>query len=446
VREDWRRAVAEGTHEWSREYRLLTLQGVVRSVHVHVTARLSNDGKPLAYVGTVEDITQSKRAANALRAAQERLHHLVSSSPAVIYSLKVHGDNLVPTFVSENIEQMTGYASQETLTSKWWVEHGDFHSATSDPAAATILREQLFRRKDGTEIWIRDEKRLLHDSSGRLVEVVGSWSDITKRKLGEEELRTSREQLRSLAAHLQSVREEERKRITREIHDELGQSLTGFKMDLAWMRNRLQAKDEPIVVPSLLEKIASMGALVDGTANLVRRLCTELRPGILDDLGLAAAMEWQAREYQSRTGIPCTIRFDLGDLEVDPDRSTALFRIFQEILTNVARHAKATRIEAVIKTVGDFIFLQVNDNGRGITEGEKVGAKSLGLLGMRERAVILGGEVIIEGSPGRGTSITVKVPLPPELAVSVKLINQMGRIPGARPLQKQHKPEGEAIH
>jgi signal transduction histidine kinase len=231
-----------------------------------------------------------------------------------------------------------------------------------------------------------------------------------ERLRAREELETSREQLRALAAHLQSVREDERKFITREIHDELGQSLTGFKMDLAWMRNRMQSEEWAQIKQPILEKIRAMGELLDGTANLVRKLCTELRPGVLDDLGLTAAIEWQAREYQKRTGIICEASVELGELTVDPERSTALFRIFQEILTNVARHAQARRVDAVLKLAGEELLLEVRDDGRGIKPGEIAGAKSLGLLGMRERALVLGGTVSITGKTGAGTTVTVTMP------------------------------------
>jgi signal transduction histidine kinase len=260
--------------------------------------------------------------------------------------------------------------------------------------------------------WVRVLAAAVLSPEGAPTGYVGTVEDITQGKLSEEELRASREQLRAFAAHLQSIREEERKLITREIHDELGQALTGFKMDLAWMRNRLQSEELDTIKQSLLDKIKTVGGLIDGTANLVRKLCTELRPGVLDDLGLTAAIEWQAREYQGRTGIICDVKVDLGDLVVDPDRSTALFRIFQEILTNVARHAQATKVEVMMKTTGAEVLLEVKDNGRGIKPGEIAGSKSLGLLGMRERAIILGGEVEISGAPGNGTTVSVKVPLP----------------------------------
>ena len=232
-----------------------------------------------------------------------------------------------------------------------------------------------------------------------------------ERRQATEDLLASREQLRALAAHLQSVREEERKHITREIHDELGQSLTGFKMDLAWIRNRVQTKDGLANRQPVVDKIGEMGKLLDETAGLVRRLCTELRPGILDDLGLTAAIEWQAQEYQNRTGIPCHLAIGVDDLKVDAEQATALFRIFQEILTNVARHARATRVETRLEIAGANILLEVKDNGKGIKDSEKSGKKSLGLVGMRERALLLGGEVEIHGEPGKGTTVRVIIPL-----------------------------------
>ena len=230
-----------------------------------------------------------------------------------------------------------------------------------------------------------------------------------ERKQAETDLRNSRDQLRALAAKLQSVREEERKLITRDIHDELGQALTGFKMDLAWMRNRLQT-DDASSRAQLLQKIAEMGALVDSTANTIRKLCTELRPGILDDLGLTAAIEWQAREFTKRTGIRCAVTTQAENLALDSNQTTAAFRIFQEILTNVARHAEASKVNVRLEATGKEIVLEASDNGRGIRDSEIDGTKSLGLVGMRERALLLGGALELRGVPGEGTTVTVRLP------------------------------------
>ena len=226
-----------------------------------------------------------------------------------------------------------------------------------------------------------------------------------ERKRAEEELRRSREQLRALTAYLQSVREEERVKIAREIHDDLGQSLTALKMDLSWLKGRL-SEDR-----SLQQKAETMMDLIDSTIHTVRRIAAEARPAVLDNLGLTAAIEWQAQDFQKRTGIRCELKRTLNDLQLDQNIATTFFRIFQETLTNVARHAKATELEIGLEEKQNNLILEVKDNGRGITEEQVCGSNSLGILGMRERAFLLGGELQIRGVPGKGTTVTVRIPL-----------------------------------
>jgi PAS domain S-box-containing protein len=230
-------------------------------------------------------------------------------------------------------------------------------------------------------------------------------SDLSENKRAEQELRASSEQLRNLAAHLLSVREEERARISREVHDELGQSLTAVKMDLAWLAGRLPQRNA-----QMLKRIRSTRQLADSIIQSIRRISTELRPAVLD-LGLAAAVEWQVQEFQARSGIQCTVRL-LTREEVASNASTAMFRIFQETLTNVARHAQATRAEVVLQKQRDRLVLLIRDNGRGFDQADPSLSKSLGLLGMRERAAILGGQVNISSAPGKGTTVTAWIPLP----------------------------------
>jgi signal transduction histidine kinase len=230
--------------------------------------------------------------------------------------------------------------------------------------------------------------------------------DITERKRAEEQLRITTEQLRSLSARLQSIREEERTLIARELHDELGQALTGLKMDLSWLSRKIP-KDQEV----LFEKIGSMSKLIDATIQTVRRISSELRPGILDDLGLIAAVEWLARDFENRTGITCEFDSSLEEVEIDKDRSTAVFRILQETLTNVVRHAKATKVTILVEEEEGHFILKVFDNGLGIRERDILNPKSLGLLGMRERAHLFGGTVEFKGAPREGTTVTVKIPL-----------------------------------
>ena len=235
--------------------------------------------------------------------------------------------------------------------------------------------------------------------------------DVSEHKRAEDRLRASREQLRSLSRRLQSAREKERKRIARAVHDELGGELTGLKLDVAWLAKRLSQVPEAAANPAFARKLAAMSEMLDSTVEFVRKITSQLRPSVLDILGLIAAIQWQAGEFEQRTGVPCEIHTPPVDRPLDPARSTALFRIFQEILTNIARHAKATKITVRITEPANSFVLEVHDDGRGISEAEIADPKSLGLLGMRERALVFGGQVSFKGAPDEGTTITVWVPL-----------------------------------
>ena len=230
-------------------------------------------------------------------------------------------------------------------------------------------------------------------------------SDLSEVKRAEQELRASTDQLRNLAARLVSVRDEEQTRIAREVHDELGQSLTAVKLDLSWIAGRMSPRNSP-----MLKRIRSTVQLADNLIKSVRRISTELRPAILD-LGLAAAIEWQVHEFQARTGIQCKLIL-LTQEALAPAVSTALFRILQETLTNIARHAEATQVEVVQQEQRGRLVLLIRDNGRGFDPEDPSVSKSLGLLGMRERAAMLGGEVKISSAPGKGASVTAWIPLP----------------------------------
>ena len=240
----------------------------------------------------------------------------------------------------------------------------------------------------------------LHDMNSMLS------AELAERELTEQRLRSSEENLRALAAHLQSVREEERIHIAREIHDELGQALTGLKIDLNGLVKCFDT-EEPCVMH---EKAKVMALNIDRIIQSVRRIASGLRPEVLDEIGLAAAVEWQAREFQRRTGIRCQVTIPSGFTDPDKDRSTAIFRIFQELLTNVARHANATRVKVALDE-SDKLRLSVEDNGRGIKEEQHRGTKSLGLLGLRERVQPFGGSLEIRGVEGKGTRVTVEIPL-----------------------------------
>ncbi len=227
----------------------------------------------------------------------------------------------------------------------------------------------------------------------------------------EQQLRNSRDQLRQLSAHLQSVREEERVHIAREIHDELGQMLTVLKMDLSLVSRKLRRNFSNGGTHEILEELSAMSKLVDTTILSIRRIAVELRPELLDDLGLKDAIEWEAKTFQARTEIKTEFNSSMKVSSLDKEYSTALFRILQEALTNVARHARAT--EVVIKLAYDRkdLVLEIRDNGRGITNEESSRLHSLGLLGMRERVLLIGGTINITGILNFGTTVHVRVPI-----------------------------------
>lgn len=261
------------------------------------------------------------------------------------------------------------------------------------------------RNKAGHNFWVEVSlKRAVIDEIDRVLAIS---RDVTERKTAEDALRSSREQLRRLTSHMENVREEERKRIAREIHDELGQALTALRMDVSFLHKRISRNQK-----KLIGKADAMIALVDSTIRTVQRITGELRPGLLDDLGLIAAMEWQLQEFQSRHGIQTVLTADEPPFsELDQDLSISLFRIFQETLTNISRHAKATKTEVTLGVSENEVHLEVKDNGIGIDRKAVTRSESYGLLGIRERVSYRGGNFRIEGVLGVGTTVFISLPI-----------------------------------
>jgi signal transduction histidine kinase len=290
------------------------------------------------------------------------------------------------------------FAHDVAMAKKRWREFfdlGRLHTETDE------------RRLDGTPMHIEGDYMVIYDGQGRIAGHFGIQRDVTDKYQDNEQLRESRQQLRALAARLQKVREEERTGIAREIHDELGQALTGLKLDIAWMKQRLPRDHEA------LAQCASIIHRIDGTLSAVRRIATELRPSVLDQLGLAAAIEWQGQEFAGRTGIEVVMEICPDGASIPDDLGSSAFRILQESLTNVARHAKAARVTIRLEQTPALLRLVVTDDGVGIQPVRLTGSSSLGLIGMRERAEACGGELSIVGQPGRGTTVSLRVPLTP---------------------------------
>ena len=262
------------------------------------------------------------------------------------------------------------------------------------------------RRMDGTPVRIEGHYLCVYDERGRITGHIGIQRDITDRHRAAEEIARSREELRALAARLESVREEERTRIARELHDELGQALTGLKLDLAWMERRLNRQQSELV-----DRCANLLGRLDDVMIAVRRIVTELRPSVLDQLGLADAIEWQAQDFAARTGLALELDIRCESPSPSGAVASAVFRMLQEALTNVAKHANATQVKVALNVEPFSLSLDISDNGRGITRDELRGSHSLGLLGLRERALALGGSVNVFRDASAGTTVALRLPL-----------------------------------
>jgi signal transduction histidine kinase len=266
--------------------------------------------------------------------------------------------------------------------------------------------------------WIHPDGRIVSaehrrvpvlDSTGRIVAIEGIARDVTEQLQAQQQLRRSREQMRRLAARVESAREDERTALARELHDELGQSLTAIKMEL--MRaNGVFRKDR--LHPRTVDRLQSLIGLTEIAIATVKRISTELRPPALDHLGLAEAIRWESVTFRARTGLRCRVKATGEGTSLTPSQQTIVFRIFQEALTNVVRHARASAVQVSLSERGGFFELHVGDNGRGITAAQSADPKAIGLLGMRERAELIGGTFEITGRRGKGTLVSVRVPLP----------------------------------
>ncbi len=380
----------------------VTLQNAVRVVHW--------EGSPTAIQSTVIDISDRKRAELALRESEARFRTVFQVSPMGMVIADPDG-RIIRT--NHSFQAMLGYGADELRRlSISELSHAADRRATERLLADIVAGrrnggrlEKRYRHKDGALIWAASAVSAIR-AEGEVKYLVTMVEDISERRKAEELLRRSRLRLRNLAARLHAAREQERAAIAREIHDELGQVLTGLKLDLAWLHERLPTPERP-----LAERIESMLALMDSTLDTVRRLSTGLRPPILDDLGLEAAIEWQVQEFASRSGCECGLQCDIVELVSSRDRDTAVFRILQEALTNISRHARARRVRVTLQVRGGQLVLQVSDDGVGISKLAISSNESLGLIGMSERARAFGGGVRIEALPNAGTRVTLKVPL-----------------------------------
>ena len=395
--------------EWRGEVINIAADGAETLVDLRTFVVRDVAGKALALAGIGTDITVQKRAEAALRENEFFLRETQKIGRMGGWKANPHTDFLKWT---EGVYEIIGAPR-------------DYAPGLSEglafflPECIPRLRYRLQRCLEigepfqmecqvkticGDHLWT-EVRGLRSVQEGAGSYVIGTFQDIDDRKKSETELSQSREKLRDLYRQLQNAREDERKRISREIHDELGQNITATKIGLAWLRKRIEPPQA-----ALLQKLTSMEAVVDATLETVRRVSSELRPGILDALGLSAAVEWLVKDFQARSEIECHLYIEPIEIQAPPNMSVDVFRILQEALTNVLRHSRASSVEVTLKQRENLIELHVNDNGIGISEQTALDPKSLGLLGIRERLAVYGGELNLQGFPEAGTHLYAAIP------------------------------------
>ena len=361
---------------------------------------------------------RSRRLAEeASRLNQERFESVALATTDAIWDL-----NLETKVVwwSNGVQKLFGYRAEDVSSRlEWWVErlHPDDRQrvvdalkAAADSRGRTWSGQYRFRRQDGSYAVVLDRGYFIQDAAGNPVRVVGGLTDISERRRAEEALEGSRRQLRALTAKVQTGREEERANVAREIHDELGQILTALKINLDWLEQKLEASSADKSLNPLLERVVETAEMTDSAIKTVQRIATDRRPADLDQLGLAEALREEAQRFEKRTGIPCDLQAPAERVNLARDGVTTIFRVFQEALTNVARHAQATRCRITLQATPEAVLLEVEDDGKGIATDVTGDGGSLGLLGMRERAAMLGGEVTIAPISPKGTRVTLRLP------------------------------------
>jgi|GEM_PF-1058576 len=374
-------------------------------VETEIRAKRLHDG---TYLAIIRDLTDRLQAQQQLQKEKDLLDSIINSLPGIFYFYDQNGK-----FIRWNkrFQDVTEYSSEEIA-----VMHPlDFFEGDDKLYLEKRIGEVFTKGMSDAEanFVTKSGKRIPYFFTGARIEVdhevclVGMGIDITDRKHAELEIQDSYQQIRRLTTYLHNVREEERAHIAREIHDELGQQLTVIKMDVSWMKKKIASGD----LPAVTEKMNEMLEILDGTVASVRRIATELRPSLLDDIGLIAAIEWQIDVFSKRTGIKIKLEKPDESLSVPDAYATGLFRILQESLTNITRHSNANQVDIHLKNQNKEFILCIQDNGRGFDMSELAGKKTLGLLGMRERSNAMHGTFTIESKPGQGTKVEVRVPL-----------------------------------
>lgn len=375
----------------------------------------TENGEIIGIIGIARDVTERVKAERELRESRELLRKTFDSLEEAVFILQPETRVILDCNMAA--EKIFGYTKEEMINNNTSMLHLDeekYHifdkiSVPKLEKQGVFHNEFAMKRKDGSSFYTNHTVSLVHDEDGEIDLIVSVVRDITEKKKARKNLEESRKQLRHLARHLQTLQEEERKRISQDIHDELGQILTTMQLDISWIEEKLPLEQEAI-----MNKIDSLFSQVEQANETVQRVTTQLRPKILDDLGFDAAVEWEAKKVEERSDIQCQIQLEMEGIDLNKDASIILYRILQEALTNVLRHANASRIRIRFRKVNSELELVITDNGRGIRNHEIHDIHSHGLSGMRERARSWSGSFSIRGIKDIGTTVKVTLPLDEE--------------------------------
>jgi PAS domain S-box-containing protein len=401
--------VAGTASNWTGEYRYKRLNGEYAYVQDRAVIIRDDAGKAVRMIGAMQDITNRKMAEDAIKRSQEKFNSLVNTIDGIVWEADAATFHF--TYVSEHAEKLLGYSKSEwTNDPHFWANH--IHPDDREWVVGfcenytRLKREHQFEyrmiAKDGCILWLADFVSVVVEEN-EPAQLRGVMVDITARKNAEKELQQKNIQLKELSAHLQNVREEERRYLAREVHDELGQLAAVIKMDIDWIRIKM-----PELQENYAKRITHASSTTDLLINTIRKLASELRPGMLDELGLNASLEWQCKKFEEINAIACGFESFFDDHELGTQIKTALYRVCQESLTNVKRHANATKAMVTIYEKDNHIFLLVRDDGRGFEVAQKI--NTLGLIGMRERCVSVHGSLTVESEQGKGTAVCAIIP------------------------------------
>lgn len=398
-------ALASTDNTWITEYRFLKSSGEIVTIYDRTYIVRNKEGKPVRMMGSMMDITERKKAEDALLQSEEKYRTLVEQATDGIFIADHTGKFVIVNSAAVKLSKYT----EEELANLTIYDLADPEEIKTNPFRFEEMKseqgarsERKLKRKDGSILDIEINAKFLSD--GRFLAFI---RDITERKKAEDELNSSYKAIRKLTSHLQNAREEERTHIAREIHDELGQQLTVLKMDVSWLNKKIKQLENQ----QLNDKATEIVQMLNDTVNTVRRISSDLRPVLLDDLGLAAAIEWHLMEFGKRSGIKTEFFTLESAIEIPRAIATGLFRIYQESITNIARHSEATEVMVELFVEDKVVTMAISDNGKGFDVTNIGRKKTLGVLGMQERTVMMGGTFRIKRNPAKGMKVEVHVPV-----------------------------------